>query len=276
MRAIFILFILINHFTITTSWSLLQHHNKYQVRKNNYITTMSATTMDSDSKGISDSSSPLLISKMNMIGDKVKILLASQSPRRREILDMMGLQNRYTHQPSPLDEEALQLELAEAEDITPSDYARILAERKAEAMGASMPSTNGEDITFIIGSDTIVDLDGCVMNKPTSEADAHHMLSKLSGNWHQVHTGVAVYSGTEIMFSFTDTTSVKFANLSKKDIQSYVASKEPLDKAGSYGIQGIGGQLVEEIRGDYFTVMGLPMHRLSRELSKAIDSLDIS
>jgi len=231
---------------------------------------MSATTMDSDS------SPPLLISKMDVIGDKVKLLLASQSPRRREILDMMGLQNRYTHQPSPLDEEALQIELYLAEDITPSDYARILAERKAEAMGASMSSTNGEDITLIIGSDTIVDLDGHIMNKPTSEADADHMLSKLSGNWHQVHTGVAVYSGTEIMFSFTDTTSVKFSTLSKNDIISYIATKEPFDKAGSYGIQGIGGQLVEEIRGDYFTVMGLPMHRLSRELSKAIDSLDIS
>jgi len=264
-----ILFILINHFTIASSWPLLQHHNKHQVRQNNYITTMSATTMDSDSL------SPLLISKMNIIGDKVKLLLASQSPRRREILDMMGLQNRYTHQPSPLDEEALQLELAEQE-ITPKDYAKVLAERKAEAMGASMPSTNREDITLIIGSDTIVDLDGHIMNKPVDEADAHDMLSKLSGNWHQVHTGVAVYCGTQLMFSFTDTTSVKFANLSKKDIQSYIATEEPLDKAGSYGIQGIGGQLVEEITGDYFTVMGLPMHRLSRELSKAIDSLDIS
>ena len=275
MRATFIQYILINHFAIASSWSLLQHHNKHQHKQsNNYITTMSAANkIDSDG---SMTNSTLLISKMKMIGgDKVKLLLASQSPRRREILDMMGLQNRYTHQPSPLDEEALQIELAKQE-ITPSDYARILAERKAEAMGASMPSTNGEDITFIIGSDTIVDLDGCVMNKPTSEADAHHMLSKLSGNWHQVHTGVAVYSGTEIMFSFTDTTSVKFANLSKKDIQSYIASQEPMDKAGSYGIQGVGGQLVEEIRGDYFTVMGLPMHRLSRELSKAIDSLDIS
>ena len=272
MRAIFIL---ISHLTIASSWPLLQHYNKHQVRQNNYITTMSATTMDSDSKGISDSSSPLLISKMDIIGDnKVKLLLASQSPQRREILDMMGLQNRYTHQPSPLDEEALQLELAEAEDINPSDYAKVLAERKAEAMGASMPSANGEDIILIIGSDTIVDLDGHIMNKPTSEADAHHMLSKLSGNWHQVHTGVAVYSGTEKIFSFADTTSVKFANLSKKDIQSYVASQEPMDKAGSYGIQGIGGQLVEEIRGDYFTVMGLPMHRLSRELAKAIDTLD--
>jgi septum formation protein len=216
----------------------------------------------------------------------IRLLLASQSPRRREILDMMGLSNRYTAQPSPLDETALQLELSR-QDITPQKYARTLAERKAHAMGLALSANgkSGNGITLIIGSDTIVDLEGSIMEKPNDEAEACSMLRRLSGNWHEVHTGVAVYgvgagmntsSGDNVkcMFSFTDTARVKFATLSDKDIQSYVDSKEPMDKAGSYGIQGIGGQLVESMVGDFFTVMGLPMHRLSRELSKAIASLE--
>ena len=122
------------------------------------------------------------------------------------------------------------------------------------------------------------------MVKPTDEDVAHSMLSNLSGNWHQVHTGVAVYavgastssSGEpQLMFSFTDTARVKFSNLTDRDIKAYINTKEPFDKAGSYGIQGIGGQLVERIEGDFFTVMGLPMHRLSRELTDVIESLDL-
>lgn len=120
------------------------------------------------------------------------------------------------------------------------------------------------------------------VEKPKDEAEAIGMIQRLSGNWHQVHTGVAVYAvgvdgndEEKLLFSFTDTARVKFADLSHEDIKSYVASKEPMDKAGAYGIQGIGGQLVEQMNGDFFTVMGLPMHRLSRELSTAIRMLDI-
>mmetsp|Transcript_26494 Transcript_26494/g.48746 ORF Transcript_26494/g.48746 Transcript_26494/m.48746 type:complete len:246 (+) Transcript_26494:181-918(+) len=228
----------------------------------------------------------LLVSNMHKIGlstdesSKLRLLLASQSPRRREILDMMGLAGRYTAEPSPLNEEELQIELSEKK-FSPQDYARTLAERKAHA-AMGVPMSNEGEVTFIIGSDTIVDLDGSIMEKPKDEVDAFEMIRRLSGNWHQVHTGVAVYAvgvrghGEEkLMFSFTDTANVKFASLTDEDIQSYIASKEPMDKAGSYGIQGIGGQLVERLEGDFFTVMGLPMHRFSRELSNAISSLDI-
>lgn len=173
----------------------------------------------------------------------------------------------------------LQIELSEKE-VSPHDYAKTLAERKAHAMGVTL--TDNGKVTLIIGSDTIVDLDGSIMEKPKDEADAFEMIRRLSGNWHQVHTGVAVYAvgveghdGEKLMFSFTDTSNVKFASLSDDDIKSYVASKEPMDKAGSYGIQGIGGQLVERMEGDFFTVMGLPMHRLSKELANAINLLDI-
>ena len=150
-----------------------------------------------------------------------------------------------------------------------------------------MESAEALDITdgvaLIIGSDTIVDLDGSIMEKPTNEHVAHSMLSNLSGNWHQVHTGVAVYAvgastssdEPQLMFSFTDTARVKFSSLTDRDIRAYIDTKEPFDKAGSYGIQGIGGQLVERIEGDFFTVMGLPMHRLSRELTDVIENLDL-
>lgn len=208
----------------------------------------------------------------------IKLILASQSPRRREILDMIGLSNRYIVQPSPLDEEKLQIELASQNDITPTVYARTLAERKAHAMAVTL--LDNEGVTLVIGSDTIVDLDGSIMEKPKDEEDAYNMLSQLSGNWHQVHTGVAVYGtglhkGEEesLLFSFTETSKVQFATLSHEDIQSYIATKEPMDKAGSYGIQGIGGQMVKQLDGCYFTIMGLPMHRLSRELSLAISKI---
>lgn len=242
---------------------------------------MSATASSAEDDG----QGSLLVSNMHKIGlstdssSTLRLLLASQSPRRREILDMMGLAGRYTAEPSPLDEEKLQIELANKE-TSPHEYARTLAERKAHAMGVTM--LNSEEVTFIIGSDTIVDLDGSIMEKPKDEANACEMIRHLSGNWHQVHTGVAVYAvgvkgqdDQKLMFSFTDTANVKFASLTDEDIKSYVASKEPMDKAGSYGIQGIGGQLVERMEGDFFTVMGLPMHRLSRELSKAIGELDL-
>mmetsp|Transcript_3605 Transcript_3605/g.6576 ORF Transcript_3605/g.6576 Transcript_3605/m.6576 type:complete len:342 (-) Transcript_3605:33-1058(-) len=242
------------------------------------------------SKGSSCGS--LLVSNLHKIGltsetnPEFRLVLASQSPRRREILDMMGLAGRYSAEPSPLNEQILQEELSSRKDISPPEYARILAERKAHAMGEKLltEQCNGVDVnsvTFILGSDTIVDLGGHIMEKPVDERDAFEMLQKLSGNWHEVHTGVAVYGvgvkGSpeekfQLMFSFTDTARVKFADLSETDVRSYIASKEPMDKAGSYGIQGIGGQLVETLAGDFFTVMGLPMHKLSKELSKAINS----
>lgn len=243
---------------------------------------MSAGTSDD----VGGAGGSLLLSNIQKIGlstdesSTLRLLLASQSPRRREILDMMGLTGRYTVQPSPLDEDALQIELAE-KNYSPQDYARTLAERKAQAMAVTM-SRAGEVTTLIIGSDTIVDLDGSIMNKPKDEADAFDMIKRLSGNWHKVHTGVAVFAvgvrehdGETLMFSFTDTANVKFADLADNDIRSYIATREPMDKAGSYGIQGVGGQFVERLEGDYFTIMGLSMHRFSKELSRAIMSLDV-
>jgi len=200
---------------------------------------------------------------------KIHLILASQSPRRREILDMMGLQNRYRVTPSPLDESLLQQQLR---DVDPVVYTRTLALEKAMALAETLASTFSEPqlqptTTLILGSDTIVAYDGHILEKPVDEADAVRMLETLQGNRHSVHTGVALVKvqqrhphqqdeGNDVMVveAFTDTAQVTFATLSTNDIASYVATGEPMDKAGSYGIQGIGGQLVTSIEGDFFTV----------------------
>jgi septum formation protein len=188
---------------------------------------------------------------------------------------MMGLKGRYIATPSPLDESALQQQLLERGPIDPKDYTRILAEEKAKALAESFSSI--EVPTLVLGSDTIVDFRGRILEKPVDANSAFDMLQQLSGNHHQVHTGVAIYcinaSGVQLCSSFTDTANVWFADLSEEDIQSYVKTGEPLDKAGSYGIQGIGGQFVLRMEGDFFTVMGLPMHRVSLELAKAVSSI---
>lgn len=191
---------------------------------------------------------------------------------------MMGLTNRYTVTFSPLDEEALQIELAKT-PISPQDYAKKLAESKAHALAEHMASSDEEfnhESSLILGSDTIVDKDGTILEKPKNEEDAKRMLNILSGSWHEVHTGVALYKIThendeiKLISSFTETAKVLFASLTSEDINAYVETGEPMDKAGSYGIQGIGGQMVERMDGDFFAVMGLPMNRLSGELAKAL------
>lgn len=222
----------------------------------------------------------LLVSNMHQLGsdgdDKIRLILASQSPRRREILDMLGLANRYTATPSPLDESALQTQLVK-ESLSPIEYTRVLAEKKAEALALVLSNDSTTPSTLVLGSDTIVDLNGSILEKPTDTDSAISMLTKLSGEWHQVHTGVAIYhvqgNIVNLIASFTDTARVQFAKLSTKDIEAYVATKEPMDKAGSYGIQGIGGQLVSCVEGDFFTVMGLPGHRTSKVLSQAVTEL---
>ena len=194
----------------------------------------------------------------------------------------MGLQEELAASPTP---------------ISPQDYARKLAESKASALGEEMmtrkqnqeqkksKNVHVRGSTFILGSDTIVDMDGKILEKPKGVENAKAMLTKLSGAWHEVHTGVALYRmdhrkcdgddevqalELELVSSFTDTAKVKFTTLTAEDINAYVATGEPMDKAGSYGIQGIGGQMVERIEGDFFTVMGLPMHRVSGVMANAL------
>lgn len=206
----------------------------------------------------------LVLSLSNKLGPEgpIDLVLASQSPRRREILDMMGLKDRFTVTPSSLDEEALQQRLKStgAAAIDPVEYTCTLAKEKAKALAVALPKGQ-EKPTLILGSDTIVAIGGKILEKPKDSADAKRMLLELSGSSHSVHTGVAIYmvnrDGVLLLTSFVDTAKVSFSSLQMDDIEAYIRTGEPMDKAGAYGIQGIGGQFVESIEGDFFTVSRL-------------------
>lgn len=180
------------------------------------------------------------------------LILASASPRRRELLELTG---RTYQCISPETEESVP-EGTEAQDVP-----EILALQKAKAVLASQP----QDI--VIGADTIVELDGQILGKPSSPEEAVQMLRQLSGNTHMVYTGVAILSA-ERQEHFTTVTKVEFYCLTEEEIQAYVSTGEPMDKAGAYGIQGKGALLVKRIHGDFYTVMGLPIGEVERHLRR--------
>ncbi len=174
-----------------------------------------------------------------------ELVLASRSPRRRQLLELLGLPVRV--QPADIPE-------APQSGESPAAYVERLAVAKAQAVP-------GE---FVLGADTIVVLEDTILEKPRDEDDALAMLQRLQGRTHQVVTACALCSpaGTD---SATDMTRVTFRPLTEAFLRDYVATGEPLDKAGAYGIQGYGAALVERVEGDFFSVMGLPL-RLVLEL----------
>ncbi len=181
----------------------------------------------------------------------MKLVLASASPRRAEILRNAGIAFE-THAPI-LDEARRSGELR-------ADYVRRLALAKARAAASSQ--REAADCLFI-GADTVVVAADEVLGKPESPEDARRMLCLLSGTVHEVHTGLAVARRLGAMEAVVEEiTRVTFAPLSEEEIESYIATGEPFDKAGAYGIQGIGGRYVTRIEGCYFNVMGLPLARL--------------
>lgn len=184
----------------------------------------------------------------------MQIILASQSPRRRELLTQMGLP--FTVRVADIDEQ-LQRDLPPAELV-----ARISAE-KAAAVAAEV---NDPD-ALIIAADTVVTVDGTVLGKPRDEADAKRMLSLLSGRAHRVFTGFTLQQGARVV-SHSEETEVHFRPLSDEEISAYIATGEPMDKAGAYGIQGRGSLLVRSLSGDYFNVMGLPVCALGQALKE--------
>jgi septum formation protein len=184
------------------------------------------------------------------MGDGVGLVLASSSPRRRELLGLLGLSFEVV--PAEVDET-----LRGGEE--PAAYAERLAREKARAVR--------RDGAAVIGADTIVVVDGEVLGKPRDAEEAAAMLRRLSGREHLVHTAVAVAWGGKLE-SGIETTRVWFRALSEPEIAEYVATGEPLDKAGAYGIQGYGALLVERIDGDFFTVMGLGLGRMARVLNR--------
>lgn len=179
-----------------------------------------------------------------------RVILASQSPRRRELLSLIGISHEV--RPANVDETYLPGE-------TPAGHAERLAREKATAIG--------EPEAVVIGSDTIVVVDGDVLGKPTDAADAARMLARLSGRTHEVMTAVAAAWRGRIEAA-VEKVDVEFRQLTATDIAHYVATREPLDKAGAYGIQGFGATLVRRVDGDYFAVMGLPLQLLVRVLGR--------
>jgi septum formation protein len=172
------------------------------------------------------------------------LILASASPRRREILGRLGL--AFEVRPSDIDE-------TRRPDEEPQVYVARLAEGKARAVNA------GSTPLAVLGSDTTVVLDGQVLNKPADLAESERMLRALSGREHEVHTGVALVLFPELTSRVIHvTTRVRFRVLSERAIRGYVASGEGMDKAGAYGIQELGAGLVSEVRGSYSSVVGLP------------------
>ncbi len=183
--------------------------------------------------------------------DKRPILLASASPRRRELCEKMGLS--FSVFPTDIDESL-------PEGIGPREGALTIARRKAEA-GRALLQKGG----VLIAADTVVDLDGRTLGKPKDEADALSMLLSLAGRTHHVHTGVAVLCEGRLLCE-VDTTAVSFRAFDLEEALAYVRTGEPMDKAGAYGIQGLGGALVLSIEGAYDNVVGLPTRLLDRLL----------
>ena len=182
------------------------------------------------------------------------IILASQSPRRRELLGQMGISD-FIIRPARGEEKA-------APGLSPARLVEALSLQKGLEVAAS--AAPGD---IVISADTVVAVDGQVLGKPHSIQQAHEMLSALSGREHTVYTGVTVCRGGQILTQH-EATTVRFRPLTAQEIDAYIATGEPMDKAGSYGIQGRGALLVEGISGDYFNVVGLPVCRLGRMLTQ--------
>ncbi len=182
------------------------------------------------------------------------IILASNSPRRRELLGKMGLRGFRVAAPN-VDETV-------EGNLHPAQIVEELSLRKARAAAEKA----GPD-DLIIAADTVVSLEGAVLGKPADERDAFSMLSALSGNRHDVYTGVTVLQGDRAVTEH-EATVVAFREVDPEEILGYIATGEPMDKAGAYGIQGLGALLVSGIQGDYCNVMGLPVFRLGRILAR--------
>jgi len=202
---------------------------------------------------------------------KYKIILASNSPRRKQLLEQVGFE--FDVCPSGCDEVVT--------STVPSEVCVELSKQKAIDVASAISMYNEEhaDIAapqdlIIIGSDTIVAIDGEILGKPSDDEKAKEMLRKLSGNVHSVFTGVTFVfmasDGRVGEYSFYDKTDVEVYELSEEEITEYVDTGDPLDKAGAYGIQGYFAKHIKKIDGDYYNVVGLPIGRLYHELKSII------
>ena len=208
----------------------------------------------------------------------VRLVLASASPRRRELLSQIGLE--FTVMPSTKEENAKTTEAGALVQELSRQKAVDIWEQLSSGQGQN-PDTDQEQISeetqepnlngkrqpelLVIGADTVVCCEGKILGKPHSREAAAEMLTALQGRSHEVYTGVTLYSQSETV-TFFECTQVEFYPMTEVEISEYIDSKEPMDKAGAYGIQGLGARFVKGIRGDYNNVVGLPVGRLYQEL----------
>ena len=208
----------------------------------------------------------------------VRLVLASASPRRRELLSQIGLE--FTVMPSTKEENAkttkagaLVQELSRQkavdiwEQLSGGQGQNPDADQEQISEETQEPNLNGKRQLelLVIGADTVVCCEGKILGKPHSREAAAEMLTALQGRSHEVYTGVTLYSQSETV-TFFECTQVEFYPMTEVEISEYIDSKEPMDKAGAYGIQGLGARFVKGIRGDYNNVVGLPVGRLYQEL----------
>jgi septum formation protein len=184
-----------------------------------------------------------------------RLILASASPRRQQLLGQMGY--AFTVEPAHIDEEAVRA-------ASPAALARRLALLKAREVAGRQTQP-----ALVIGADTLVISKGRVLGKPSDREEAHAMLKRLSGSWHRVITGLAlVEAPSGRSMTAHETTAVRFSDMTDQEILDYLDTGDSMDKAGAYGIQGRAGMYIPRIRGCYFNVMGLPLHRLYRMLAQ--------
>ncbi len=195
--------------------------------------------------------------------EELRLILASGSPRRRELLDTAGLRHEVII--SGADEDV--------DESDPGKLVEKLSEKKAEEVFRRVmekANESGETGSFaVIGADTVVALDGVILGKPHNERDAARMLRMLSGRFHHVFTGVTLHgrvNGEDRIRTFSVMSTVHVDELTEEEIDGYIATGEPMDKAGAYGIQGAFMKHVTGIEGDYFNIVGLPVNRVYREL----------
>ena len=208
----------------------------------------------------------------------VRLVLASASPRRRELLSQIGLE--FTVMPSTKEENAKTTEAGALVQELSRQKAVDIWEQLSGGQGQNPdadqeqiseetqePNLNGkrQSELLVIGADTVVCCEGKILGKPHSREAAAEMLTALQGRSHEVYTGVTLYSQSETV-TFFECTQVEFYPMTEVEISEYIDSKEPMDKAGAYGIQGLGARFVKGIRGDYNNVVGLPVGRLYQEL----------
>lgn len=186
-----------------------------------------------------------------------RMILASGSPRRKELLQML--------------EVPFEVLVSDTKEVItknePAEVTKELSYQKAMAVAGQVEEG------IIIGADTVVSIDGKILGKPADKEEAREMIYKLQGKSHMVYTGVTVIAKSDDMVSassFAEGTKVNVASMTENEIEAYISTEEPYDKAGAYGIQGLFGKFIEGIEGDYFNVVGLPVHRLYEELKKFV------